>query len=254
MKYLPGICLALSTITVANIANADTFLALDPALPESVDAESIAPVFDFDTDGCLPSAGISRTGEKNGGLKPSGDMAGDCRDSNFLETSNTVHRYTCKSTTEGNFCGHIYSLYFQKDQLFNLIESGHRHDWEFAIVYTKDGVATHASYSSHGDIFTTQYHQAPTVGGKPKVVYHKDGITTHVLRFAKTDEAAENEYGQFVTPPIISWFEMYGDGVSNSQLRQYFNTYNYGSANVPVSDGNFLNNLNEGKPDGYPAF
>ncbi len=244
----------LSTISLISQAHADDFAALDQALPTEIDAESIAPVFDFDTDGCLPSAGISRDGDKNGGLKPSGSIGGSCRSSNFLETSNTLHRYTCVDQDGSSYCGHLYALYFEKDQIIDGIESGHRHDWEFATIYTTDGIITHGSYSTHGDVVTAEADELPFENGHLQVVYHKDGVSTHVLRFAKTDESAENPYAAFVTPRVSSWFELTGDGIDNATMRGYLNSFDYGSANLPVSDANFLNNLNEGKPSSYPSF
>ena len=47
---------------------------------------------------------------------------------------------------------------------------------------------------------------------------------------------------------------MVGDGISNSRLRHLLNSYNYGSATLPIKDSRFLDNLNEYKPQGYPYF
>src|SRR5690242_376239 len=50
----------LLLVSLAGPASADNFARLDEALPTTVDISGTSPVFDFDTDGCLPSAGISR--------------------------------------------------------------------------------------------------------------------------------------------------------------------------------------------------
>jgi len=233
---------------------ADDFTKLAQALPEATDAVSIAPVFDFDTDGCLPSAGISRNAEQNGGLKPTGGLTNGCRNSNFLQLSNSYHRYACIESGNDQYCGHFYSLYFLKDQIIDGIKSGHRHDWEHVAIWTKNGVVTHGSYSAHGDLTTASISNLDTNGNHIKFVYHKDGLLTHAMRFSKTNEEAENPYGYFVTPDIVSWYSIHGDGISNSTMRYKLNTFDYGSANVPIKDSNFLTNLNEGKPDSYPAF
>ncbi|SHF00327.1 NPP1 family protein [Vibrio gazogenes] len=248
-----GLTLSISLL-LCSTANADDFSKLDQALPASTDAYSIAPVFDFDTDGCLPSAGISRTGQQNGGLKPSGGLTSGCRDSNFLNLSNTYHRYACKINGSDQYCAHFYALYFLKDQILNGIQSGHRHDWENVVIWTKNGTVTHGSYSAHGNLTTRSVSELDTNGKHIKFVYHKDGLLTHAFRFSKTGEVAENPYGYFVTPDIVSWYTMYGDQVSNDTLRNQLNRYDYGSANVPVKDGSFLSNLNRGKPDSYPQF
>ena len=241
-------------ILLAPTVYADDFPALDSALPTQVDVAAVAPVFDFDGDGCLPSAGISRSGDQNGGLNPSGSLTGGCRSSNFLELSNTVHRYACAKSGGTTYCGHFYALYFEKDQILSGITSGHRHDWEYAAVWTADGVVTHGSYSAHGDLTTEDASSLEFDDGHLKIVYHKDGISTHAMRFANLGEIAENPYGAFVIPPIISWYEFTGSGWNNLVMRTLLNNYDYGSANLPMSDGNFLQNLNEFKPDSYPQF
>jgi hypothetical protein len=243
------------------------FPALDEALPAGDAINGQEVVFDFDTDSCLPSAGISRTGEKNGGLKPSGSQTGDCRSSNFMETSNTYHRYACKTVGSDRYCGHIYALYFEKDQAgdafwtwFGGSVSGHRHDWEHAVVWTKNSQMTHASYSAHGDLTTRPVSELDRDSqGRVKIVYHDNSLVnghTHSFRFAKTNEVAENPYGRFITPPIVSWTEMVGEGVSNAQMRDKLNSFDYGSGVVPIkdTDNRFINELNGGKPASYPTF
>ncbi|TMP38021.1 NPP1 family protein [Pseudoalteromonas rubra] len=244
----------VATTLLSGGAVANDFAALDQALPGGYVINGTEPVFDFDGDGCLPSAGISRTGQQNAGLKTSGSLGGSCRDSQFLATSNTVHRYACAETGQGRYCGHFYAMYFKKDQVFPYFGGGHRHDWEYAAVWTKDGQVTHGSYSAHGDLFTKPANELPFENGHLKIVYHKDGILTHAFRFAKSNEAAENGYNRFVTPAIISWYEMSGDGIDNQGLRDKLNQYDYGSATLPVKDSRFLTNLNRFKPTGYPTF
>src|SRR5262249_51207954 len=60
-----GCLLALSLLPAPR---ANDFARLDEAPPLTIDVAATHPVFDFDTDGCLPSAGVSRTGAQNGGL------------------------------------------------------------------------------------------------------------------------------------------------------------------------------------------
>lgn len=247
----------LFTVLLAALATqvtASDFAKLDEALLPNGIINNLQPVFDFDGDGCLPSAGISRTGEQNAGLKTSGRITGDCRSGNFMLTSNTLHRYACSVSGGNTYCGHFYALYFEKDQVFDWFGGGHRHDWEHAAVWTTNGVVTHGSYSAHGDLFTKAASELPFEGSHLKIVYHKDGILTHALRFAKDNEYAENPYGSFITPTIISWYQLEGDGLSNQEMRNRLNSYDYGSATIPMKDSNFKNNLNDYRPSGYPAF
>jgi len=243
----------LLAFSLAPAAYANDFPRLDEALPLTIDISSNDPVFDFDTDGCLPSAGISRSGQQNGGLKPTGSITGGCRASNFLDLSNTLHRHACVTSGPDTYCGHFYALYFLKDQV-SVLGGGHRHDWEHAAIWTRNGVVTHGSYSAHGALITAAAAALPLENGHLKIVYHKDGVGTHAMRFAKPGEVAENSYGRFVTPTIVSWYTMRGDGVSNQQMRNDLNAFDYGSAIIPLKDSNFLTNLNTYRPAGYPEF
>lgn len=235
---------------------AEDFSRLDKALPANgiINSKSVHPAFDYDTDGCLPSAGISRSGDKNGGLKASGSITGGCRSSNFNSSSNTLHRYACTDSGNDNYCVHFYALYFEKDQA-TWFGGGHRHDWEHVAIWTKNGETTHASYSAHGDLYTQEAAGLEKRDGtRIKFVYHKDGVLTHAMRFASNGEEAENPYGDFFAPVIISWYEVTGDGVANAEIRSLLNAYDYGSASIPLKDSKFLNNINENLPSGYPTF
>src|SRR5262245_61754359 len=83
----------LLAFSLAPAAYANDFPRLDEALPLTIDISSNDPVFDFDTDGCLPSAGISRSGQQNGGLKPTGSITGGCRAS-----KSSISRTHCTAT------------------------------------------------------------------------------------------------------------------------------------------------------------
>ncbi|KAG9410061.1 hypothetical protein AC1031_018096 [Aphanomyces cochlioides] len=239
---------------VANVVSGLDLPKLDQALPLNVDISAISPVIDTDTDCCLPSAAISRTGEQNEGLKPTGSMTGLCRNTAFLNYSNSYHRYACVTSGGSKYCGHFFAYYFLKDQLFPLVESGHRHDFEQVVVWTINGKVTHGTYSTHGDMVTAPESEIPKQDGHLKFVYHKDGVQTRCFRFAKHNEVAENPAGTFVLPTVASWYTMKGDGIDNAGLRNKLNSYDYGSAHNSIKDGDFLPNLNEGKPSTFPQF
>jgi hypothetical protein len=109
--------------------------------------------------------------------------------------------------------------------------------------------------SAHGDYTLQAWSDIDTVGTHPKVVYHKDGVITHAFRHA-TDSSAENPYGEWMIPDVVSWYEMTGDGVTNVEMRALFNDYDYGSAGFKFKNSNFINNVtdSEALPDGYPTF
>ncbi len=257
-KLLIGlIAISCQQVMAASSPSAVKHLAsLDIALPAMIDISATHPVFDFDGDGCLPSAGIGRDGQMNSGLKTSGSLGGDCRESDFLKTSNTLHRYACKTVEQDVFCAHSYALYFMKDQVVSGADAfGHRHDWEHTMVWTKNGVMTHGAYSSHGEMTIKPTAELPVnAEGKLKIVYHKDAGLTHALRFAKNNEVAENPYGEFVTPPIVSWYTLTGNDLSNQIMRDKLNSYNYGSASIDMKDSSVLNKINADRPSGYPQF
>ncbi len=241
----------LFSVLISLSAQAERLAKLDQAISFKTVAD-IAPVFDFDGDGCLPAAGIGRDGRMNSGLKPTGNLGGSCRPSNFLDYSNTLHRHACVTSGGKQYCGHFYSLYFEKDQA-NVLGFGHRHDWEQAAIWTIDGRVTHGGVSAHGKMSTESASSLPFENGHLKVVYHKDGPSTHSLRFAKNNEQAENPAGRFVTPAIVSWFDVKGN-LNNHEMRRRLNQYDYGDATIPLKDSNFYDNLNRFKPGGFPTF
>ncbi|MCF6764182.1 NPP1 family protein [Thiotrichales bacterium 19S3-7] len=252
-------CSLVMAIFTHPLYASDNFVKLDEAIDSQIGTEikSIAPVFDFDGDGCLPSAGISQQGQQNSGIYPSfGEALGeDCRLNHFLDYSNTLHRYVCKREDSVTYCAHFFALYFKKDQIVNYVGAGHRHDWEYAAVWTKNDKVTHGSYSAHGKLITRVISEIPTTDGHIMVVYHKDGALTHAMRFAKTGEIAENPYARFVTPTIVSWQEIHGDAAhDNTTMRHLLNTFNYDHAVIPMRDDNFIVNVNQFKPDDYPTF
>jgi hypothetical protein len=229
-------------------------------LPEAATAEAkaLAVVFDFDTDSCYPSPAVSIKGEMNGGLKPTGSLTGECRGEAQLDNSNTYYRKASIKKGGVEYAVHMYALYFKKDQFANagFVEAGHRHDWEFALVWTTDGKLTHASVSAHGNVATepkARLHFDAGKGETVKVVYHKDDIKTHAFRFAKPNEKAENHKKQWLTPTIVAWDSMKGDGVSNEQLRKKFNEHDFGSGNCSFNDKNFPNEIAKSPPQGYPT-
>lgn len=242
-------------------AQATDYPALDEAYSSISDTTAViqidaySPVFDFDDDGCLPAAAISRSGEQNSGLSTSGTITGGCRTNNFLDESNTYHRYVIQVENGVEYSAHAYELYFEKDQAVDYFGGGHRHDVETAIVYLTDRVPTHMAVSAHGDYTLQAWSDLDTVGTHPKVVYHKDGVTTHAFRHA-TDSTAENPYGQWVLPEVVSWYEMTGDSVTNAEMITAFNNNDYGSASFKFKDSRFIDTINDSEalPDGYPTF
>jgi len=204
--------------------------------------QDYAPVWDFDGDGCLPAAAISKTGQQNGGLKISGSQTGGCRSSNFMARSNTYHRWNTYQVGGTIYEFHIYELYFEKDQTFfgswmgwlGGKPGGHRHDVESVIIMFKNSQPTKIGVSAHGDYITRSWSSVPKSGTHVKVVYHQEGGLTHALRYAgQSENTAENPTKKWVTPPLVSWYHM------GNFIRSKLNTFSFGTASMKTIDGSF---------------
>lgn len=242
-----------------SFAHGESLFRLDEAMPRHADISTWFPVFDFDGDACFPSAGFSRRGRMNNGLKASGSVTGMCRDDNFMDKANTYHRYACSQAKNATYCGHSFALYFLKDQK-SVFGGGHRHDWENVILWFKSGELAFVSYSIGGGgmvlrIVHQRLNDSDCQRGHRKFVYHKRGAGLHSFRPAKSHEVAENPHEIFVAPPIVSWFTMTGDGLTNEQLRAKINFENAAAgSDFPHADDRFADMLNQFRPRTYPPF
>jgi hypothetical protein len=249
-----------------------------PNLPEAATqkAKDLAVRFDFDNDSCFPDAAIYRDGTQNPGLEISGTITGGCRNRAQLTNSNTYHRSVCVDKDGVEYCVHMYALYFEKDQVapyrwiklvadwgnetlgLSLGRLGHKHDVEYALVWTTNGEVTHGSYSSHGKVTTKSKSNLAFDDDHLKIVYHKDDGNggTHAFRFAdRNDISAENPLGRYFTPALVDWYQMKGDRDTNAVLREKANKeYDYGpTAEFHVNDKRFPGEIVKGIPDGYPG-
>jgi hypothetical protein len=271
--------IALCTGTTASQAN--EYLALDQAYKNIPSANAVSlieqysPVFDFTRNSCLPAAGISRSGRKNGGLDDSGTITGDCRSGipkGFLRLSNTYHRWVSQVDNGNEYSAHLYELYFEKDMAVNYSSwPGHRHDVETAIIYFTNQVPTHIAISAHGDYTRKSWDKVKKEGTHPKVVYYKSSVIpyggTHSFTFSDSYDLiaqyppkykVQNPDGYWVQPTIVSWYEMSGDNVDNASMRNKFNSWSFGSAAFKFKDAGsrFINEVNksDARPSGYPEF
>jgi len=219
--------------------------------------QRLSVVFDFDTDSCYPSSAISTAGEVNGGMSVTQidtSYTKGCREPAQLDNSNTYHRRAVISKNGTVYEVRMYALYFMKDKdlPLNQIEGlgGHRHDWEFALVWTTNGTLTHASFSAHGKVTTKAANDLYFDGWCPectKIVYHKDGGSTHSMRFAGKDEPPENHLHRWMTPTVVDWHRL------PALIRSTLNTYDFGHANCSVNDNNFPSEISKSPPTGYPG-
>ncbi|KAL6854767.1 hypothetical protein ACO1O0_005892 [Amphichorda felina] len=184
------------------------------ALPENAsDLElRFQPWLDFDTDGCYNTAAVDPSGYTNPGHDATGTPQGDCRDPHQLENSNVYSRSRCNN----GFCAIMYEYYFEKDQANPAsFLSGHRHDWENIVVFTKDDAVVRVSPSCHAKYSHATDSPPLGDGTHPQIVYHKDGTFTHCFRIANDDDISgpENYTGEFYRSPLVGWNGWPNDGV-----------------------------------------
>ena len=191
------------------------------------------------------TAAIDSGGNLNGGLDDSGAVTGQCR-SNHLGKANTYSRSKCNN----GWCAISYALYFEKDMsCANCTLTSHRHDWEGVVVWVPENQSTpgYVSVSRHGQYETRAWGSVPAkTGVRPRIVYHKDGASTHCFRLAGFTEQAENHYGVYQYPDLVSW-NRFPAGV-----RDVLVNANFGSASLAIKDGAFNHNLGIAKPAGIP--
>lgn len=235
------------------------------------DARKWAPAFDFDSDSSYPSVAVSPEGRVNPGRDPSLNpfdrdrLTVGTREPDQLVNSNTYYRKASVRRGDTEYTVRMYALYFQMDSNVDPViggQWGHKHDWEYTLVWTTKNLKTgeekltHASFSAHGKVYTEQRGGLSFDPGKPntpKFVYHKEGPHTHAMRFAKVGERAENEWGQFLTPTVVDWHQMSSPRVSNADYKRILNTTDFGKANCPVIDKNFIGEVKKNTPAGYPT-
>lgn len=240
-RWLTGLAGA-AALVIAFPATA--FAAPPPALPANADGleRTFQPAYDYDTDGCYPTAAIGQDGAVNTGLNPTGALNGNCRDASDLDNTNGYARSKCNN----GWCAIIYGLYFEKDQaLANSSIGGHRHDWEHVVIWVQNGAIQYVSTSAHGSYTTTATSGVRFDGTHAKIVYHKDGASTHAFRLANSnDEPPENAKGTWQYPPLVGW-NGYPAGV-----RDTLTSYNFGSATLGIKDSTFNSHLSSAKPSG----
>ncbi|MGW0709400.1 NPP1 family protein [Streptomyces sp. NPDC002643] len=231
------------TIGLSGSANASV---LNP-LPANAGTfqKKYMPLFDYDTNGCLPAAAVDANGNLNGGLQDSGSITGGCH-TNHLGKANTYSQLWCKN----GWCAYVYTLYFEKDQAQNGLNFGHRHDWEAVVVFQKQGEESprYLSASRHGGFSTHPISEVPMgklAGEKNynrvEIVYHKDSSSTHAFRFAKWGEAPKARgNGQWDQPALVDMYKM-ADKPRNALWNSKWD-----KANFPLT-GNLQSNINKAR-------
>ncbi|KAJ0382348.1 hypothetical protein COL922a_012758 [Colletotrichum nupharicola] len=177
--------------------------------------------------GCQPHTAVNDAGDTSGGLKPTGSSTGGCKDTSKGQT------YARGTTLNGKFAI-MYAWYFPKDMPNDGVPVGsHRHDWESIVVWLNDANLTSSAIvggaaSGHGDFKLSKNPQRN--GDSVKVEYFTQDLMNHELQFTDTTGT------KF---PVLDWDAM------SAPMQTALNNTNFGSANVPFKDENFLRNLLE---------
>ncbi|PSK53154.1 hypothetical protein B9Z65_3354 [Elsinoe australis] len=173
-------------------------------------------------NGCVPFPAVDAQGNTGGGLNPTGDPSGGC-------SSSPGQVYARSGTYNGRF-GIMYAWYFPKDSPATGL--GHRHDWESIVVWLSGSTGTPSilgvSASAHGDF---QKNTSPNLAGtSPLIRYYSTFPINHQLGYTSTQGGSQ---------PLVAWESL------TAAARNALTSTDFGSANVPMKDANFDNNLAE---------
>ena len=177
--------------------------------------------------GCQPYPAVDNNGNYSAGLKDAGSHNGGCTDSN---RGQIYARSMCKS----GYCGYMYVFYMPKDNGVPIPSTGHRHDFEEVVVWTRNGQIIGAAYSRHGDYsYDTNPH---LVNGRVNAAYRIDGVTHSMGKIRNRDR------GRGKVWPVATWNRM------TSKAKQALNdTSNFPTSVFPARNDNFRAKLNEAR-------
>lgn len=158
----------------------------------------------------------------SGGLAPTGSPTGDC--------ASSPGQIYSRSATYSDQYAIMYSWYFPKDSPASGL--GHRHDWENIVVWLSEqsesasllGVAA----SAHGEYATSTTPELE--GDAPLIEYISYFPVNHQL------DSTESRGGQ---QPLVAW-----ESLPEAAQQALANT-DWGDANVPFIEANFVNDLAE---------
>uniref|UniRef100_K3X209 Uncharacterized protein n=1 Tax=Globisporangium ultimum (strain ATCC 200006 / CBS 805.95 / DAOM BR144) TaxID=431595 RepID=K3X209_GLOUD len=181
----------------------------------------------FINNGCHPYPAVDAAGNVGGGLKPDGSQSAGCKGSGW---GTQVYG---RAAPYNDVYAIMYSWYMPKDTPIPGI--GHRHDWENVVVWIDNPNAANpkilaVSPSAHSGYEKYAPPKAGTVDGtSAKVIYSTTNLVMdHSLD--STTHAGEQQ-------PLIMWEQL------TDAARSTLQDYDFGNANVPMKDGNFMDKL-----------
>ncbi|RLN61230.1 hypothetical protein BBP00_00005514 [Phytophthora kernoviae] len=186
----------------------------------------------FINNGCHPYPAVNANGDTSGGLKTHGSGSAGCRGSGY---GSQVYG---RSTWYNGVWAIMYSWYFPKDSPVSGM--GHRHDWEHVIVWIDNpenvnGTILAMTPSAHSGYSTYTPPPADMIDGASVKVEYTSTYLVINHHLEGTSTAGE-------TQDLIMWGDM------TDAARYALNTTDFGNANVPMKDGNFLPKLEKAYP------
>ncbi|KAK2735430.1 C6 zinc finger domain-containing protein [Colletotrichum kahawae] len=158
----------------------------------------------------------------SGGLATSGSSNGGC-------SSSTGQVYARGGSYNGAYAI-MYSYYMPKDSPSSGL--GHRHDWENTVVWlsaaSDSASVLGVAVSAHGEYDTKTSGISWTDTTHPRVGYQSIWPVNHQMIFT-SDQGGQQ--------PLIAW-----ESLTDAARTALENT-DFGSANVPMKEANFNNNL-----------
>lgn len=137
---------------------------LEP-LPGRASAEQLRhlPRFVFSPNTCMPAPVIDQEFRLSAGLPHTREVDGDCLPigrANIYTQTLIIAEHTALA----------YALYFPKDGAAPFGVGGHRHDWEYVIVWTKNAMVTAVTFHQHNGWYTQPRDRIAMLAEHP-VVY-----------------------------------------------------------------------------------
>lgn len=219
---------------------------------QSLKPETIAGgriVVAFGTDGCLASSPVWYDAGKlapNPGIKTNGKMSVYCDYKDQLPKAYMLYN-EIPALNNPSYVARVFALYAVKDESKALSIGSHRHEWEHAILWMKDGIPQFISHAEHKVVKTKNVGNAAHLKDQPNVyaVKYIAKSTTHYLDFANGDK--NNEVTNKNPSPIGRWFgEDMRDYVdykkTNDEFKNLIRTRsNWGDTVPRIDDKNWLN-------------
>ncbi|KAK8056479.1 hypothetical protein PG993_001706 [Apiospora rasikravindrae] len=218
---------ATASVGAAPVIEARNVIGHDAVVgfPETVPSDKKFKPWLSVENGCQPYPAVDASGNTGGGLNPSGSSSSQC--------DNSPGQVYARGAEYGSRFGIMYSWYMPKDSPSTGL--GHRHDWEGVVVWidnpstASDPRILGVSTSGHGKWTTVTGNDMKLDGGvRPKIRYFSVWPVNHQLG---TTDARGGEQ------PLVAWESL------PVAARDALQNTDFGDANVPFKDPNFMDNL-----------